>query len=206
VDLSIIGKSSSLNGHLFLNWREVLVAKPKLKSRGPTYNIKDQSGLDKLKQEAANDPKLFHNLIFKTEDTVKRLKYLSDDAKAAIIRVRPEDLASGIAGRIDPGDVEVCGASCGASCGGSCAASCAGSCGGSCGGSCENSCAATCGGSCGASCGNSCAGSCVTSCVVSGDRGFNADIVTLPAEQLTADIQSLLKAQSVQINFSRFQR
>ena len=179
---------------------------PKLNSRGPTYNAKDSSGLEKLKAAAKKDPKVFHGLVFNTAETLRDISYISDDVKSAIVRFNPEDLAAGIAGRIQPGDVEVCGASCGASCGGSCAASCAGSCGGSCGGSCENSCAATCGGSCGASCGNSCAGSCVTSCVVSGDARGNADLVTLPADQLTTLIGSQLDAQIVTINFSRFQR
>ncbi len=178
----------------------------KLNVRGPTYHPVEESGVERLKREAANSPDLFYGLVFKTEETINRLDYLSVDMKAAIVRFKAEDLAAGIAGRIEPGDVDVCGASCGASCGGSCAASCAGSCGGSCGGSCENSCAATCGGSCGASCGNSCAGSCVTSCVVSGDSQFNADIVTLPSEKLTANIREQLKSQAVQINFSRFQR
>lgn len=178
----------------------------KLYARGPSYHAEDDTGVERLKREAAKNPELFHGLVFKTEETINRLDYLSTDAKASIIRFKAEDLAAGIAGRVAPEDVDVCGASCGASCGGSCAASCAGSCGGSCGGSCENSCAATCGGSCGASCGNSCAGSCVTSCVVSGDTQFNADIVTLPAEQLTKNIREQLRNQSVQITFSRFQR
>lgn len=179
----------------------------KLKARGPTYNVKGaDTGLDRLKSEAANDPVLFHGLVFETEATLKKISYLTPEKKEAIARFKPEDIAVGIAGRVNPGDVEVCGASCGASCGGSCGASCAGSCGGSCGGSCENSCAATCGGSCGASCANSCAGSCVTSCVASGDIGFNRDVVTLPAETLTAEIAHMLNAQAVQINFSRFTR
>lgn len=178
----------------------------KLRARGPTYNSHNETGLERLKREAANDPHIFHGLVFRTEETVRKLDFLSNDAKDAIIRFKADDIAAGLAGRIDPGDLEVCGASCGASCGGSCAASCAGSCGGSCGGSCENSCAATCGGSCGASCGNSCAGSCVTSCVVSGDSQFNRDIVTLPPDQLTGQIRQLVSAQAVQINFSRFQR
>jgi hypothetical protein len=182
------------------------MAQPKLRLRGPTYNALDDSGLERLKREAALDPELFHGLVFKTEDTIGQLDYLSPVTKATIVRFRPEDLAAGIAGRGEPGDADVCGASCGASCGGTCAASCAASCGGSCGGSCDNSCAGTCGGSCGASCSNSCAGSCATSCVASGDIPFNADIVTLPAEQLKANIGEQLKSQAVQITFSRFQR
>lgn len=177
-----------------------------LKARGPTYNARDDSGLERLKRESAIDPALFHGLVFKTEETIKRLDYLNADLKASILRFRPDELAAGIANRVDPGDLEVCGASCGASCGGSCAASCAGSCGASCGGSCENSCAGTCGGSCGASCSNSCAGSCVTSCVASGDSQFNQDIVTLPAEQMTVQIREQLAARAAQITFSRFQR
>jgi hypothetical protein len=183
-----------------------MMAQANLKARGPTYNAKDDSGLETLKRDASMDPSLFHGLVFRTEETIKRLDYLSPETKSAILRFRPEEIAAGIAGRVEVGDVDVCGASCGASCGGSCAASCAGSCGGSCGGSCESSCAGTCGGSCGASCGNSCAGSCVTSCVVSGDSQFNSDIVTLPAERLNADIREQLKAQAIRINFSRFQR
>jgi hypothetical protein len=166
-------------------------------------------GLDKLVQEAREDPKFFHDLIYNTESVVGRLDYLSRQEKAGILSIDPDSLIVGIAGRLRPGgEVEVCGASCGGSCGATCAASCAGSCGASCGGSCQNSCAGTCGGSCGASCENSCAASCAASCVGSGDLPQFGQDVVLPEDIIADPVQAVavVREKIGVANFSRFSR
>jgi hypothetical protein len=102
---------------------------------------KSIEGMASLIKQAKEDPKFFHNLVWKTEETLSSVGYLSRDEKASILRVSPEDLVVGLAtGRFTPGTLAAdCGASCGGSCGGSCGVSCGGSCGVSCGVSCASS-------------------------------------------------------------------
>jgi hypothetical protein len=170
----------------------------------------DTSGINRLVQEARDDPQFFHDLIYNTERVIGRLDYLSRQEKAGILAIDPDSLVVGIAGRLKPGTVvEVCGASCGGSCGATCAASCAGSCGASCGGSCQNSCGGTCGGSCGASCDSSCAASCAASCVASGDMPqFGQDVVLPPGDILDDPVQvrDIVREKIRVANFSRFNR
>ncbi|MCH4892590.1 MULTISPECIES: hypothetical protein [unclassified Sphingomonas] len=102
---------------------------------------KNIEGMANLIRQAKEDPKFFHNLVWKTEETLGSVGFLSREEKAAILRINPEDLVVGLAtGRFSPGSLaENCGASCGGSCGGSCGVSCGGSCGVSCGVSCATS-------------------------------------------------------------------
>jgi hypothetical protein len=98
-------------------------------------------GVQRLVKQAKDDPKFFHDLIWKTEETLVSLTFLSRAEKSAILAIKPEDLVVGLA----TGGVGAIAAACGATCGASCGASCGATCGGSCGGSCSATCAASCG-------------------------------------------------------------
>jgi hypothetical protein len=98
-----------------------------------------RAALERLVEQARNDPKFFHGLIFEPEATLERLDYLSRRDKAMILGIEPTDVIAGLMGLIaNPlGPVAECTNSCGNSC--------LDTCGGSCGSTCDSSCKSTCG-------------------------------------------------------------
>jgi hypothetical protein len=138
-------------------------------------------GLERVVEQARKDPEFFHQLVWKTEEIVADLDYLSRREKSALLGVDPEDLIAGLAtGRLRPGDVV-------AECGGTCGASC--------------------GGSCGASCGGSCTVTCVGSCPATGLRPGEREEVINPADQVSAAELGRQIREGIRVeSFTRFER
>jgi len=59
--------------------------------------IKRES-LDRLIEQAQNDPAFFHGLIFKPEETLAKIDYLERQEKAKILELRPQDVIAGLVG------------------------------------------------------------------------------------------------------------
>jgi hypothetical protein len=65
--------------------------------KGATMAIKRES-LDRLIEQAQNDPAFFHGLIFKPEETLAKIDYLERQEKAKILELRPQDVIAGLVG------------------------------------------------------------------------------------------------------------
>jgi hypothetical protein len=101
----------------------------------------ERETLERLVEEARNDPELFHALVFNPEETISKLDYINRREKAMIVALNPEDIIAGMVGQIrGPKDqLAVCGYSCENSCDSTCGS-------GSCFGTCmSDSCDHTCG-------------------------------------------------------------
>jgi hypothetical protein len=101
-----------------------------------------KESFEKLVEQARNDPKFFHALVFDPERTIATLEYLDRREKAMLVALRPEDVISGLLGLVTSagGAVAVCGHSCEDSCDDTCGAgSCLGTCLSS---SCDHTCGA----------------------------------------------------------------
>ena len=57
-----------------------------------------REALDRLIQQAQNDPSFFHGLVFKPEETLAKIDYLERHEKAKILELSPEDVIAGLAG------------------------------------------------------------------------------------------------------------
>lgn len=79
----------------------------------------DPKALQKLVEQAKNDPKFFHALVFDTESVLKQLDYLDRESKAAMVAISPEQILAAIGGERAGCDV-TCTSSCGATCNQSC--------------------------------------------------------------------------------------
>ncbi len=92
-----------------------------------------------LMERARKDPRFFHQLVFDPEKTLAKVPFLSRQAKARLLAIRPENVIQLIIGK---------GSTCGdPTCG-------SGSCGTTCGAlSCDQTCASSCGPTCASSCG-----------------------------------------------------
>src|SRR5262249_2850850 len=69
--------------------------------------VMDRYALQKLVEQARNDPKFLHALIFDTESVLKQVDYLDLAAKAALVRMTPEEAIAAITGArptIDTGE------------------------------------------------------------------------------------------------------
>jgi hypothetical protein len=99
-----------------------------------------QEALERLVQQAKDDPAFFHQLIFDPEAAIGRLEYVDRREKARLIALSPEDVFSGLLGliRAPGGNAAVCDYSCEDSCDDTCGS-------GSCFGTCMSSCGHTCG-------------------------------------------------------------
>ena len=100
-----------------------------------------QEVLDRLVEQAGNDPEFFHRLIFNTEEVLGELDYLSRAERGALVAIEPNDVVAGLLGlfRNPGGGLAVCGHSCEDSCDNTCGE-------GSCFGTClSDSCDHTCG-------------------------------------------------------------
>jgi hypothetical protein len=58
----------------------------------------DRNTLQRLVEQARNDPKFFHALVFDTENIMKEIDYLDRGTKAALVRMSPEEAIATIAG------------------------------------------------------------------------------------------------------------
>lgn len=58
----------------------------------------DPKTLQKLVEQARNDPQFFHALVFDTESVLKQIDYLDRAAKAALVAISPEEVIATIAG------------------------------------------------------------------------------------------------------------
>jgi hypothetical protein len=58
----------------------------------------DRNALHKLVEQARNDPKFLHALVFDTESVLKQIDYLDRGTKAALVRISPEEAIAAIAG------------------------------------------------------------------------------------------------------------
>jgi len=83
--------------------------------RGETMAIKREA-LDRLIEQARNDPAFFHGLVFKPEETLAKVDYLERHEKARILELSPEDVIAGLAG----GSEQECNYTCLDSCGITC--------------------------------------------------------------------------------------
>ena len=57
-----------------------------------------REALDRLVEQAKNDPAFFHGLVFKPEETLAKIDYLDRAEKAKILELSPEDVIAGLAG------------------------------------------------------------------------------------------------------------
>lgn len=57
-----------------------------------------REALDRLIEQAQNDPAFFHGLVFKPEETLAKIDYLERHEKARILELSPEDVIAGLAG------------------------------------------------------------------------------------------------------------
>lgn len=104
-----------------------------------------RQALQQLVEQAREDPKFFHALVFDPESALGSADYLDRREKGMIISLAPEDVVAGLAGLyVNPGGtVAECGTTCGS---GSCTVTCDSSCGDTCASSCDATCAsASCG-------------------------------------------------------------
>lgn len=58
----------------------------------------DRYALQKLVEQARNDPKFLHALVFDTESVLKQVDYLDRGAKAALVRITPEEAIAALTG------------------------------------------------------------------------------------------------------------
>ena len=58
----------------------------------------DRYGLQKLVEQVRSDPKLLHALVFDTESVLKQIDYLDRGAKAALVRMTPEEAIGALIG------------------------------------------------------------------------------------------------------------
>ena len=65
--------------------------------RGATMTVKREA-LDRLVEQAQNDPAFFHGLVFKPEETLAKIDYLERQEKARILELKPEDVIAGLCG------------------------------------------------------------------------------------------------------------
>ncbi len=57
-----------------------------------------REALDRLVEQAQNDPAFFHGLVFKPEETLAKIDYLERQEKARILELKPEDVIAGLCG------------------------------------------------------------------------------------------------------------
>ena len=57
-----------------------------------------REALERLIEQAQNDPAFFHGLVFKPEETLAKIDYLERHEKARILELSPEDVIAGLAG------------------------------------------------------------------------------------------------------------
>jgi hypothetical protein len=104
-----------------------------------------RQALQRLVEQARDDPAFFHALVFDPESALGNAGYLDRREKGMIISLEPEDVIAGLAGLyVNPGGpVAECGTTCGS---GSCTVTCDSSCGDTCASSCDSTCSkASCG-------------------------------------------------------------
>lgn len=58
----------------------------------------DRYGLQKLVEQARNDPRFLHALVFDAPSILKELDYLDRGAKAALVRMTPEEAIGALTG------------------------------------------------------------------------------------------------------------
>ena len=58
----------------------------------------ERHGLQKLVEQARNDPKFLHALVFDTESVLKQIDYLDRGTKAALVRISPEEKIAALTG------------------------------------------------------------------------------------------------------------
>jgi hypothetical protein len=58
----------------------------------------DRKSLQKLVEQAKNDPKFFHALVFDTESVLTQIDYLDRRTKSALVGISPEEVIATIAG------------------------------------------------------------------------------------------------------------
>jgi hypothetical protein len=80
----------------------------------------EREALNRLVEQAQNDPAFFHGLVFKPEETLAKVDYLERQEKARILELKPEDVIAGLCG--------VAGSECNYTCLESCAFTCDESC------------------------------------------------------------------------------
>lgn len=57
-----------------------------------------REAIDRLIEQAKNDPAFFHGLVFKPEETLAKIDYLDRAEKARILELSPEDVIAGLTG------------------------------------------------------------------------------------------------------------
>jgi hypothetical protein len=57
-----------------------------------------REALDRLVEQAQNDPEFFHGLVFKPEETLAKIDFLDRQEKARILELNPEDVIAGLCG------------------------------------------------------------------------------------------------------------
>jgi hypothetical protein len=75
-----------------------------------------REALDRLIEQARNDPAFFHGLVFKPEETLAKVDYLERHEKARILELSPEDVIAGLAGGSELECNYTCLDSCGITC------------------------------------------------------------------------------------------
>ena len=58
----------------------------------------DPEALQRLVEEAREDPQFFHALVFDTESVLKQIDYLDRSTKAALVGISPEEAIAAISG------------------------------------------------------------------------------------------------------------
>lgn len=58
----------------------------------------DRNALQKLVDQARQDPKFFHALVFNTESVLKQIDYLDRGTKSALVEISPEKVIATICG------------------------------------------------------------------------------------------------------------
>lgn len=58
----------------------------------------DRYGLDKLVEQARNDPKFLHALVFNAEAVLNKVDYLDRGTKATLVRHTPEEAIAALVG------------------------------------------------------------------------------------------------------------
>jgi hypothetical protein len=58
----------------------------------------DSEALQRLVEQARNDPAFLHALVFKTESVLKDVDYLDRKSRAALVAVTPEEAIARLAG------------------------------------------------------------------------------------------------------------
>ena len=129
--------------------------------------------LERLVDQAREDPAFLHALVFAPERALDKLEYLGRRQKGRLVAIRPEDIISGMVGvggfgGFGGGDLGICDYSCASSCDSTCGS-----------GSCFGTCFSSCGGTCGAK-----------SCDITVELTSRLDLVSQPWEAPRAAFRS----------------